>query len=109
MLYEVITIFDVQRGGPSTGLPTRTQQADLLACAYASHGDTRHVLLFPANPEECFYFGAEAFDLAERLQTPVIVLSDLDIGMNEWMCPRLKWDESYQPDRGKIISTEELA
>lgn len=101
-------IFDVQRGGPSTGLPTRTQQSDLLACAYASHGDTRHVLLFPANPEECFYFGAEAFDLAERLQTPVIVLSDLDIGMNEWMCPKLKWDETYQPDRGKIISTEEL-
>ena len=101
-------IFDVQRGGPSTGLPTRTQQADLLACAYASHGDTRHVLLFPANPEECFYFAAEAFDLAERLQTPVIVMSDLDIGMNEWMCPKLKWDESYQPDRGKIISTEEL-
>jgi 2-oxoglutarate ferredoxin oxidoreductase subunit alpha len=101
-------IFDVQRGGPSTGLPTRTQQADLLACAYASHGDTRHVLLFPANPEECFYFAAEAFDLAERLQTPVIVMSDLDIGMNEWMCPKLKWDETYQPDRGKIISTEEL-
>ena len=101
-------IFDVQRGGPSTGLPTRTQQSDLLACAYASHGDTRHVLLFPANPEECFYLAAQAFDLAERLQTPVMVMSDLDIGMNEWMCPRLKWDASYQPDRGKIISTEEL-
>lgn len=101
-------IFDVQRGGPSTGLPTRTQQSDLLACAYASHGDTRHVLLFPANPKECFYLAVQAFDLAERLQTPVIVMSDLDIGMNEWMCPKLKWDESYQPDRGKIISTEEL-
>jgi 2-oxoglutarate ferredoxin oxidoreductase subunit alpha len=101
-------ILDVQRGGPSTGLPTRTQQSDLLACAYASHGDTRHVLLFPANPEECFYFAVEAFDLAERLQTPIILMSDLDIGMNEWMCPKLKWDESYKPDRGKIISTEEL-
>ncbi len=101
-------VFDIQRGGPSTGLPTRTQQSDMLACAYASHGDTRHVLLFPANPEECFYFALQAFDLAERLQTPVIVMSDLDIGMNEWMCPKLKWDESYQPDRGKIISTEEL-
>jgi 2-oxoglutarate/2-oxoacid ferredoxin oxidoreductase subunit alpha len=101
-------IFDVQRCGPSTGMPTRTQQADILACAYASHGDTRHVLLFPANPEECFYLSAEAFDLAERLQTPVIVLTDLDIGMNDWMCPDLKWDETYRPDRGKVLSAEEL-
>lgn len=101
-------IFDVQRCGPSTGMPTRTQQADILACAYASHGDTRHVLLFPANPEECFYLSAEAFDLAERLQTPVIVLTDLDIGMNDWMCPDLKWDENYRPDRGKVLSAEEL-
>ncbi len=101
-------VFDIQRGGPSTGQPTRTQQADLLACAYASHGDTRHVLLFPANPEECFDFAVKAFDLAERLQTPVIVVSDFDIGMNDWMCPRLKWDDSYQPDRGKVLSKQEL-
>jgi len=72
-------------------MPTRTQQGDILLCAYASHGDTRHVLLFPANPEECFYMAVQAFDLAERLQTPVFVLSDLDIGMNDWMCPDLKW------------------
>src|SRR3984957_13939321 len=102
-------IFDVQRVGPSTGMPTRTQQSDLLICAYASHGDTRHVLLFPANPEECFYMAAQAFDLAERLQTPVFVLSDLDIGMNDWMCPDLQWDDAYRPDRGKILSPEELA
>src|ERR1700689_1674368 len=102
-------IFDVQRVGPSTGMPTRTQQSDLLICAYASHGDTRHVLLFPANPEECFYMAAQAFDLAERLQTPVFVMSDLDIGMNDWMCRDLKWDDAYRPDRGKLLSPEELA
>lgn len=101
-------VFDVQRAGPSTGMPTRTQQADLLACAYASHGDTRHVLLFPANPEECFYLSVTAFDLADQLQTPVIVLSDLDIGMNDWMCPDLTWDESYEPDRGKLLTAEQL-
>jgi len=101
-------IFDVQRVGPSTGMPTRTQQCDLLLAAYASHGDTRHVLLFPANPEECFYFAAEAFDLAERLQTPVLVLSDLDIGMNDWMCPDLKWDDAYRPDRGKVLDREQV-
>jgi 2-oxoglutarate ferredoxin oxidoreductase subunit alpha len=101
-------IFDVQRVGPSTGMPTRTQQADIMLCAYASHGDTRHVLLFPANPEECFYLAVKAFDLAERLQTPVMVLSDLDIGMNDWMCPDLKWDDAYQPDRGKVLSKEEV-
>src|SRR6201985_2052011 len=101
-------IFDVQRVGPSTGLPTRTQQADIMLCAYASHGDTRHVLLFPANPEECFYMSVQAFDLAERLQTPIFVMSDLDIGMNDWMCPDLKWDDAYQPDRGKVLSKEEL-
>ncbi len=101
-------LFDVQRVGPSTGMPTRTQQADLLACAYASHGDTRHPLLFPADPEECFHFAIRAFDIAERLQTPVIVVSDLDIGMNDWMCPRLSWDERYRPDRGKLLSAEEL-
>src|SRR5580658_9211936 len=102
-------IFDVQRVGPSTGMPTRTQQSDLLLCAYASHGDTRHVLLFPANPEECFYMAVQAFDIAERLQTPVFVLSDLDLGMNDWMCPDLKWDDAFKPDRGKVLSKEELA
>lgn len=101
-------IFDVQRTGPSTGMPTRTQQCDFLLCAYASHGDTKHVLLFPANPEECFYMAVTAFDLADRLQTPVMVLSDLDIGMNDWMCPDLKWEESYQPDKGKVLSPEDL-
>jgi len=101
-------IFDVQRTGPSTGMPTRTQQCDLMACAYASHGDTRHVLLFPANAEECFYSAVQAFDLADRLQTPVMVLSDLDIGMNDWMCPDLLWDENFQPDRGKVLHAEEL-
>ncbi|MFB3125018.1 MAG: 2-oxoacid:acceptor oxidoreductase subunit alpha, partial [Woeseiaceae bacterium] len=94
--------------GPSTGMPTRTQQCDFLICAYASHGDTKHVLLFPANPEECFYMAIAAFDLADSLQTPVMVLSDLDIGMNDWMCPDLKWDEDYQPDKGKVLSAEDL-
>jgi len=102
-------IFDVQRVGPSTGMPTRTQQSDIMICAYASHGDTRHVLLFPANPQECFYMAVQAFDLAERLQTPVFVLSDLDIGMNDWMCPDFQWDDAYRPDRGKVLSPEELA
>ncbi len=101
-------IFDVQRCGPSTGMPTRTQQGDILAAAYASHGDTRHVVLFPADPEECFTMAVAAFDLAERLQTPVFVLSDLDIGMNDWMCSRFEWDDSYQPDRGKVLSAEDL-
>ena len=101
-------IFDVQRTGPSTGMPTRTQQCDLMACAYASHGDTRHILLFPANPEECFYMSLTAFDLADRLQTPIMVLTDLDIGMNDWMCPDLQWDEEYQPDRGKVLGPEQL-
>ena len=102
-------IFDVQRVGPSTGMPTRTQQCDLLACAYASHGDTRHVMLFPDSPEECFEMAVKAFDLAERLQTPVFVLLDLDIGMNDWMAPDFKWDDSYQPDRGKMLSDEQVA
>jgi 2-oxoglutarate ferredoxin oxidoreductase subunit alpha len=101
-------VFDIQRVGPSTGMPTRTQQCDLMECAYASHGDTRHVCLYPANPEECFYMAVQAFDLAERLQTPVMVLSDLDIGMNDWMCPDLKWDDNYRPDRGKVLSKEEV-
>ena len=101
-------IFDVQRVGPSTGMPTRTQQGDLLLCAYASHGDTRHVLLFPADPAECFQFAVQAFDLAERLQTPVMVLSDLDIGMNDWMVPKQRWDAGYVPDRGKLYTREQL-
>jgi 2-oxoglutarate/2-oxoacid ferredoxin oxidoreductase subunit alpha len=106
---EVPTVvFDIQRVGPSTGMPTRTQQGDLHSAAYASHGDTRQVCLYPANPEECFEFAVKAFDLAERLQTPVLVLSDLDIGMNDWMCPEFKWDESYQPDRGKLLDLEQI-
>jgi 2-oxoglutarate ferredoxin oxidoreductase subunit alpha len=100
--------FDVQRVGPSTGMPTRTQQCDLMLCAYASHGDTRHPLLLPANPGECFEMAVVAFDLADRLQTPVFVLSDLDIGMNDWMIPELTWDDDYQPDRGKVLGPEEL-
>jgi pyruvate/2-oxoacid:ferredoxin oxidoreductase alpha subunit len=102
-------VFDIQRVGPSTGMPTRTQQGDLHSAAYASHGDTRQVCLYPANPEECFEFAVKAFDLTERLQTPVLVLSDLDIGMNDWMCPEFKWDENYQPDRGKMLDAEQLA
>jgi 2-oxoglutarate/2-oxoacid ferredoxin oxidoreductase subunit alpha len=101
-------VFDVQRTGPSTGMPTRTQQGDFLTCAYLSHGDTKHVLLFPANPEECFYMAVAAFDLADNLQTPVMVLSDLDIGMNDWMCPELKWDDDYRPNRGKMLGAEDL-
>ena len=101
-------IFDVQRGGPSTGMPTRSQQSDLLACAYASHGDTKHVLLFPEDPYECFTFGAQAFDLAERLQTPVFVLSDLDIGMNEGLCRPFDWDDERRYDRGKVMSAADL-
>jgi 2-oxoglutarate ferredoxin oxidoreductase subunit alpha len=101
-------IFDVQRVGPSTGMPTRTQQCDLMAAAYASHGDTRHVLLFPSNPEESFEMAAKSFDLAERLQTPVFVMLDLDIGMNDWMCRDLVWDDNYVPDRGKVMSKEDL-
>ena len=100
--------FDVQRTGPSTGMPTRTQQGDLMLCAYASHGDTKHIVLFPADPKECFEFAVAAFDLAERFQTPTFVVSDLDIGMNDWMIPRLEWDDSFTPDRGKVLSAEEL-
>ncbi len=101
-------IFDVQRGGPSTGMPTRTQQADILSCAYASHGDTKHVLLFPEDPRECFEFGAQAFDLADRLQTPIFVMMDLDIGMNEWLCEPLSWDDSRRMDRGKVMTAADL-
>ena len=100
--------FNVQRVGPSTGMPTRTQQCDIMMCAYASHGDTQHPLLLPANPYECFEMAVSAFDLAERLQTPVFVLSDLDIGMNDWMIPELKWDDSYRPDRGKVLSSDDV-
>ena len=103
-----LVLFDIQRVGPSTGMPTRTQQSDILAAAYASHGDTRHVLLFPSDPAECFEFAVTAFDLADRLQTPVIVLSDLDIGMNDWPCPELQWDDSYRPDYGKVYRANEL-
>src|SRR5947208_1260788 len=101
-------IFDVQRVGPSTGLPTRTAQGDLMMCACASHGDTRHICLYPADPREAFEFAIKAFDLAERFQTPVFVLSDLDIGMNDWVVPKLTWDDAYRPDRGKVLSAEEL-
>ena len=101
-------VFDVQRGGPSTGMPTRTQQADLLSCAYASHGDTKHVLLFPEDPKECFDFAALSFDLADRLQTPIFVLMDLDIGMNERLCEPLVWDDARRFDRGKVMTHEAL-
>lgn len=101
-------LFDVQRAGPSTGMPTRTQQSDVLACAYASHGDTKHVLLFPEDPHECFQFGANAFDLADRLQTPVFVMLDLDIGMNERLCKPFEWDDNRQLDRGKVMTAEML-
>jgi len=103
-----VVLFNIQRGGPSTGMPTRTQQSDIISCAYASHGDTKHVLLFPANPTECFALGAQAFDLAERLQTPVIVMSDLDIGMNEWVTEPLHWNDAHVHDRGKVLSADEL-
>jgi 2-oxoglutarate ferredoxin oxidoreductase subunit alpha len=101
-------IIDVQRTGPSTGMPTRTQQGDILSCAYLSHGDTKHILLFPCDPAECFDFAVASFDLAERFQTPVFMLSDLDIGMNDWVCPRLAWDDAYVPDRGRVLDAAEL-
>ena len=101
-------VVDVQRTGPSTGMPTRTQQADIMECAYASHGDTKHILLFPGNPSECFDLAVRSFDLAERFQTPVILLSDLDIGMNDWVVPRLSWNDSYAPDRGAVLTAEML-
>ena len=106
---EIPTVlFDVQRAGPSTGMPTRTQQSDVLAAAYASHGDTKHVLLFPSTPKECFDFGAMSFDLAERLQTPIIMLTDLDLGMNDNMSDPLVWDDSREYDRGKVLSAADL-
>jgi 2-oxoglutarate ferredoxin oxidoreductase subunit alpha len=103
-----VVVFDVQRTGPSTGMPTRTQQGDLMLCAFASHGDTRHICLYPSDPREAFEFAVQAFDVAERFQTPVFVLTDLDIGMNDWMVPKLSWDDSYRPDRGKVLSAAEL-
>ena len=103
-----LVLFDIQRGGPSTGMPTRIQQSDVLSCAYASHGDTKHVLLIPSDPKECFEFAAEAFDLADRIQTPVIVLSDLDLGMNDWTCPEFKWDDTKLFDKGKVLHGKDL-
>ena len=103
-----LVLFNIQRGGPSTGMPTRTQQSDVLSCAYASHGDTKHVLLFPVDPGECFTFGADAFDLAERLQTPVFVMSDLDIGMNDWVIDEFTWDDERRADRGKVLDAVAL-
>lgn len=100
---------DVQRVGPATGMPTRTQQSDLFSCAYASHGDTKHICLYPADPGECFSMAPTAFDLAELFQTPVFVVSDLDIGMNDWMIPRLEWDDTYVPNRGKVLNADDLA
>jgi len=101
-------LFDVQRGSPSTGMPTRTQQADLLCCAYASHGDTKHVLLFPEDPTESFAFAALAFDLADRLQTPIFVMLDLDIGMQDWLCEPFEWNDARRMDRGKVMTTADL-
>jgi 2-oxoglutarate ferredoxin oxidoreductase subunit alpha len=103
-----VVLIDVQRGGPSTGMPTRTQQSDLLACAYASHGDTKHVLLFPEDPTECFELSAQAFDLAERLQTPVFVMTDLDIGMNTSLCSPFRWDDTRTYDRGQVMTYDDL-
>jgi len=103
-----VVLFDIQRGGPSTGMPTRTQQSDILLCAYASHGDTKHIILIPSNPTECFEFSVMAFDLADRLQTPVIVLSDLDIGMNDFTTKEFSWSDKYTFDRGKVLTKEDL-
>jgi 2-oxoglutarate ferredoxin oxidoreductase subunit alpha len=100
--------FDIQRTGPATGMPTRTQQADLMSLAYASHGDTKHIVIFPCDPRECFEMSVTAFDLAERFQTPVFVASDLDIGMNDWMVKRFDWDDAYRPDRGKVLDAAAL-
>ncbi len=103
-----VVLVNVQRSGPSTGMPTRSQQSDVLAAAYASHGDTKQVLLFPATPRECFDMSVQAFDLAEQLQTPVILMSDLDLGMNDWMSPPLEWDDKYRMDRGKVLDAKGL-
>lgn len=106
---EIPTVLiDVQRAGPSTGMPTRTQQSDVLSAAYASHGDTKHICLYPSTPKECFEHTAKAFDLAERFQTPVLVLSDLDLGMNDNMASPLEWDDATVYDRGKVFTEEDL-
>lgn len=106
---EIPSVFmDIQRVGPSTGMPTRTQQCDLMLAAFASHGDTRHPVLLPKDPRECFELSVKAFDLADRLQTPVFFLSDLDIGMNDWMIEELQWDDAYRPDRGKVLGPADL-
>ena len=101
-------VWDIQRAGPSTGMPTRTQQCDLVSCAYASHGDTKHPLLFPSTPKECFEFGALSLDLADRLQTPILVLSDLELGMNDFLSDPFEWDEDRMYDRGKVLDAEAL-
>ena len=103
-----VVLFNIQRVGPSTGMPTRTQQGDLLSCAYASHGDTKHILLFPATPKECFEYAADSFDISDRLQTPVIVMSDLELGMNEQICDQLVWDDKRVYDRGKVLTSDQL-
>ena len=106
---EVPSVFvDVQRVGPSTGMPTRTQQGDLMMCAYASHGDTKHISLYPSDPAECFELAVTAFDLADRFQTPVFLVTDLDIGMNDWRVRKLEWNDDYRPDRGKVLNAEQL-
>ena len=103
-----VVLVNVQRAGPSTGMPTRTQQSDILASAFASHGDSKHVLLFPSTPKECFDLGTDAFDLADRLQTPVIILSDLDLGMNDHVSEPFSWDNNRCYDRGKVMTAEML-
>ncbi len=103
-----VVLMNIQRAGPSTGMPTRTQQSDILACAYASHGDTKHILLFPDSPHECFELSAMAFDLADRLQTPVIIMSDLDLGMNDHLTAPMQWNDKHKYDHGKILSMREL-
>lgn len=103
-----VVLFDIQRVGPSTGMPTRTQQGDLLTCAYASHGDSKHLLLFPSSPKECFELAIDAFDIADRMQTPVIVMSDLELGMNEQICDQLTWDDNRRYDRGKVLTADQL-
>ena len=103
-----VVLFNIQRVGPSTGMPTRTQQGDLLSCAYASHGDTKQILLFPSTAKECFEFAADAFDISDRLQTPVIVMSDLELGMNEQVCDQLVWDDKRIYDKGKVLTAKEL-
>jgi 2-oxoglutarate/2-oxoacid ferredoxin oxidoreductase subunit alpha len=103
-----LVLVDVQRAGPSTGMPTRTQQCDILTCAYASHGDTKHILLFPGDPAECFEFAVVSFDLAEHFQTPVMMLSDVDIAMNDWVIPQLSWDDARVADRGRVLDAQQL-